>query len=366
MQTPVLSTTMGKRDYFLLRYFAAEDRFDVVDFARGYGGAVYSNFTGYPTGTTHKIFVNTAETSFITNQTKLYRWSLPLTEPMSGSQLTPGGISGSKTWWLACDAANSTMVVVDQGSGRVYVSTDGGDNWTEKQPQGDAGFEWAAAGISSDGAWMLVVQGSSVAEPNPARKVWLSEDSGESWTDVTPPCDDPHPHWLHAWVSTDHSRLITYNSNPGTPSYRQLFRRVDGTWEDITIPGTPNILLLVASNDCMKILAADPTARIYGTVDGGDTWVETQPVGDIDAGFVTLSMSRNGSVWGCQAADVIPYRSYTSGNLGVNWIGQDFAGNGFASGSTGAFGFNVNGTKWLIPGSGPAPSFPHSIWTNRL
>ena len=61
--------------------------------------------------------------------------------------------------------------------GNIWLSTDSGQSWTEKFPAGKPDLKWQGIASSSDGA--------KIAATVIFGDVWTSADAGQSWS---PPC----------------------------------------------------------------------------------------------------------------------------------------------------------------------------------
>jgi hypothetical protein len=87
----------------------------------------------------------------------------------------------------------------------------------------------------------------------------------------------------------------------------------DKKWESVSVSSDGNI-----------ILASVNHGRLYKSGDGGTTWSETQPAGDADKSWGTVSISSDGNtMWAAMAWG----RIYKSGNAGSTWSETQPVGN---------------------------------------
>jgi photosystem II stability/assembly factor-like uncharacterized protein len=105
------------------------------------------------------------------------------------------------------------MIVASAGdgspvNGRLFISTDYGVNWTEKQPNGDTDNYWYFAASNSDGTHLLVGIYNG--------RIYLSDDSGDTWTE-TQPAGATNKLWYAAALDSDGDKAIvsSYSSSSG-------------------------------------------------------------------------------------------------------------------------------------------------------
>jgi photosystem II stability/assembly factor-like uncharacterized protein len=115
--------------------------------------------------------------------------------------------AGIKTWGklassvngsilLATDAVSSNIPSVSTNTGYLYVSTDGGNNWSQKT---DAGNRlWSSLSVSSDGTKMI----ASVENGN----IYISSDTGSNWA---PDSSAGSRSWNSIATSSDNSKIVT-------------------------------------------------------------------------------------------------------------------------------------------------------------
>lgn len=140
---------------------------------------------------------------------------------------------------VASDNDGSNLFIATWGT-RLYVSADGGANWTETQPRGDVQEYWDMIASGSDGSFLII---------GGRHRLYTSVNGGSAWTERRPAGD------------------------------------VDAVWDGVACDSTG-----------AHLLAGNGT-RLYSSADGGINWREELPVGDVDKNWHGgLSINVDGSV----------------------------------------------------------------------
>lgn len=104
------------------------------------------------------------------------------------------------------DSDGSHLIAAVDG-GRLYISDDGGDTWSETQPIDDSGYGWNSVALDADGSNLFV----SYAQPGPkggtVGRLYISDDGGDTWTETQPVDIDGHG-WTHVAMDSDGSALM--------------------------------------------------------------------------------------------------------------------------------------------------------------
>lgn len=317
MEIPTLSTQVGYRDYFFLRYFSTEDRFDVVRFMKGYSsGTVWGAF--YPTGFSYlapwkaiamsgngnKIFVGTQRLSLSSNRGVTW-----VEKQVAGD--------ADRGWSVSMSADGLTLLAGDSLPGRLWLSVNGGTSFTEKRPSGaDANKGWEHSAISSDGTYIVVAENTTPA-------LWRSADGGANWSNISPTALGT-PRFWRVQISNDGAVIIAADIQPD--SLRQkLWLSTNGgsSWTDISPSAERQWYSTAMSSDGVVILAGGRTSigggyRAFFSLNQGSSWTETRPEGDIDVQYDGADMSGDGSVWYLGASGL-----YRSVDQGTTWELQD-------------------------------------------
>ncbi|KKL06206.1 hypothetical protein LCGC14_2598360, partial [marine sediment metagenome] len=154
----------------------------------------------------------------------------------------------------------------------VYLSTDLGDNWTRKQPDGVGVGDtvWSQGICSSDGTYIIVV--------SDANAIYRSANSGGAWASITPAGGD-------------------------TFSVNDLATSADGQF-----------MVIVGQN------TTDATESCYVSIDYGATWTAYKPVAS-SIEYTNCDISNDGTIIAVSASS----NFYISFDSGATWLEQGMA-----------------------------------------
>jgi len=140
-------------------------------------------------------------------------------------------------------------------------------DWIEKQPAGDSNESWQSSAVSASGKTIVALSGAGGTG-----KVWRSTDGGQNWTQIL---SSYSKQWMCCAVNSDGTRIIA----------GALF----------TLPNS---------------------GRLYLSTDGGESFGEVQPAGNLDKNWTGAAMSGDG-----QYIIVAAYGDYvyTSDDYGETW-----------------------------------------------
>jgi len=158
---------------------------------------------------------------------------------------------------------NGTYILLGEGGGRLWYSSNGGTSFTEQKPAGDANKDWRDYIVSDDGQILFACI--------PGGRFYRSENAGSNWSEV-----QPAGNVNAGWVCID------------------------------------------ASSDCNYVWAGCDGGRLYKSTDGGDSWSEVRPAGsNANKDWRNLTVSRDGSkVIVTNSSD---NKVWFSSDYGVNW-----------------------------------------------
>lgn len=94
------------------------------------------------------------------------------------SQIRPVG-DANGYWNVIAISSNNMLILAAENSGRIYLSTDGGDtdNWAEIQPAGDIDQQWTAVAIGADNLTMFAgISDGAMYRSGDAGGTWFAED----------------------------------------------------------------------------------------------------------------------------------------------------------------------------------------------
>jgi hypothetical protein len=169
---------------------------------------------------------------------------------------------------MAFAPSNPNIAYIGSSSGGAYASSDGG-------------FNWQAAGLSSQTVWALAVDPldpqTVYAATSQEGVVKVSTNGGGSWNNSSIPNRDVYA-------------LVVPLANPGAPlagTDDGVYQLVSGSWQALGLSGQTVAWISIDPADSQHILAGT-TDGAYTTIDSGLTW---QPVSAELAGHTVQNIS---------------------------------------------------------------------------
>lgn len=216
---------------------------------------------------------------------------------------------------VACDSDFSNLIVASN-SGRIYISNDSGDTWSESRPNGNQDLDWHCVASDGDGSTLLAcIYGG---------RLYKSTNSGSSWAEVQPDGDSDYnfdkikvsSNGLIIAISVYGGRL--YKSTNGGSSWTELQPEgdADKNWGGISI-----------SDDGTLILAGVYNGRGYISTNSGSTWTEVQPDGDFDRYWLDSEIKSDGSLIMTRVGGGI----FNSTDSGESWSETGVSGTGYSN-----------------------------------
>ena len=168
----------------------------------------------------------------------------------------------------------------------------GATAWVETQPAGDIDIFWTDIASDNDGSNLIV----SIYNG----RLYISSDSGSTWVE-TQPAGDINCDWKSIASDSDGSNLIAAarDSTLFPLFFGRLYISSDGgsTWVETQPAGDVDLSWnsVASDSDGSNLIAGIIIGRLYISSDGGSTWVETQPAGDIDKKWISVASDSDGS-----------------------------------------------------------------------
>jgi photosystem II stability/assembly factor-like uncharacterized protein len=264
----------------------------------------------------------------------------------------------AKAWVSVASSADGSKLLAATWDDQLYRSLDSGANWTASAPTN----YWSSVACSADGSrWVA----ASVAQTwtNQSGRIYVSADSGATWTTTSAPADL----WSSAAVSADGTKLVaaarTFSSqivgsgriylSTDSGSSWKLSGATSNNWISVACSASGTKLVAVAS------LENGGDGLIYTSSDSGATWnsVTTTPMG-----WSSVACSADGNTLVAVGFGVTSV-TYVSTNSGAAWSAwEQPAGAGWTSAACSADGgsiFAVGGPlgvlRWPLP---PPPVAP--------
>lgn len=206
----------------------------------------------------------------------------------------------------SADGSHLLLGVTDGGenyddSSVLYMSDDYGNTWENVGDVIDSGApnNWMSVDVSNNDQTMVAASigttdwDSGDWEEYPG-KIFISENAGSTWEDVSPVGPD---NWQHVVVSGDGSTIVAlaeddednaYISTDGGDNWTTSEIQDTWDWESLSISDDGDTILIGGENN-------SATSKVHLSVDGGDNWDDISP----DSGEMVFStrtaMSSDGS-----------------------------------------------------------------------
>lgn len=198
---------------------------------------------------------------------------------------------------------NSLAVAVSYGgnseeSSPLYISEDNGATWENVAPIIDPGMShnWRAVDVSNDGQTIVASSDSKIeigGSDSENGAVFISEDGGDNWTDITPADESD---WEFTVISGDGSKIVTLTDD--VEDFAYISNDGGDTWETSEVGYVWEWHSLAISDDGSKILVGGEygTAQLFLSEDGGatDNWGNITPELDYYAFDSIVSISDDG------------------------------------------------------------------------
>lgn len=244
---------------------------------------------------------------------------------MEQNRPTTTGVN--RTWSSLAMSEDGTRLVAAAYAGRLYVSTDSGATWAERQPAGNVDKAWSCVAMSSSGTKIVAAAWNG--------RLYVSADSGATWTERRPGAMDMY--WQRVTMSADGTRIVARPSD----SRHSIHASADSgnTWTEIQLPGAGLLRdheswsSVAISRDGGTLLVTDSyklhAATRFGgpretwtTCDFGANWPSWDDATAIIAGYPKntskscIALSSDGTK---MISGSWPDRLYVSRNSGVTW-----------------------------------------------
>ena len=242
----------------------AGEAFRVAGLARSASGALYAATTTSE--------VNEANTGTVFRSDDGETW-----EPVPALPLA---------WWL------DSILITDAGTllvggmkydpgdpgagaqGVIYRSTDGGENWSVAVERTDTAIVHTLLQRSN---------GDVVAGAGPGGIILLSSDDGENWQPLL--ATPPNAEHVYALAETADGTL--YAGGERTDGSGVVYRFTGGAWEETAaLDNAASVYALLEDSSQVLYVGAtstDDTGRVFRSLDGGQSWEPSEPLGDSQA-----------------------------------------------------------------------------------
>jgi hypothetical protein len=214
-----------------------------------------------------------------------------------------------RAYTAIASSADGTRLVA-ASAGYILVSTNAGAEWIT--PGLSISEVWQSVVSSADGARLVGVSGTLSPVPGESRKgsIWISSDSGSTWSNASAPAD----YWHSVASSADGTRLAAASSESGS-IYTSTNSGSDWT---LTSAPTNNWTSVACSADGTKLVAVASPGWIYISTNSGNTWTTTS-AGSNQWQSVASSADGTRLAAACIELSSDPGQIYTSADAGATW-----------------------------------------------
>jgi photosystem II stability/assembly factor-like uncharacterized protein len=229
---------------------------------------------------------------------------------------------------VSMSAGGSHLAVIGgEGNPGLYISNNSGSTWENVSEEVDPGrsYIWTSVDLSNDGQTIVATsdEGYDTAETTWIEgRIFLSEDGGDSWNNITPIDDD---YWSEVVVSGDGSTIAVGASSNGNVYVTEN----DGVdWAtNAYIEGAVSVKNLAISDNGNKILAGgengdDIYTHLAISDDTGGTWTSIDPDAEDNIGTLIPAISADGNTIAVATSgysDDYNDSVFISENDGVDW-----------------------------------------------
>ena len=188
---------------------------------------------------------------------------------------------------------------ISEGAGNIWLSTDSGLSWTEHVLGGSI-QQWRGIDISDDGTKIV----AGINQGN----LWTSTDSGTTWTEVSSPTNK---RFIGVKVSADGTKF------GAVASFGGFWSSTDGTTWTKSSGISSHFFYgnLAMSDDGNKLVVAVMSGNLWSSTDSGDTWSEDTSIGATKI-WQGVHMSGDGSKFMAVSNEGF----YLSTDDGANWV----------------------------------------------
>lgn len=209
--------------------------------------------------------------------------------------ISVGSVAANPTPWASCSiSADANVLLATSTTGLLYISTNGGNNWTVRSIHSGNINRRAIVATESGNELFSVVYGG---------KIEYSSNSGVTWSTAF----DLNQNWIGICASTSLNKIyaIAYQG--------YIYQSMDSgaTWNRVEFRNLPWVAI-ACSTDGSKAVAVAKGGNIYNTTESGTNWTPR----DEKRKWVGVALSSNGNK---TAAVVEGGFVYTSSNSGDNW-----------------------------------------------
>lgn len=225
----------------------------------------------------------------------------------------------NRSWRTLASDGDGSVLVAGASSGRLYTSDDSGVTWTERQPNGDADFHWSDAASDSDGSVLMVVMDVSGGG---STKLFVSVNSGVNWTEREPKGSPETFRSMYVDCSNSSGgvNMIAAYAGEGEFSGRVWTSDDTGaTWSEVRPNGDTGFAWRTAAidDDGSNLIVAEFIGSLWTSDDRGVTWFEARPG---NGRWISVASDSDGSTLVAVVSAVLPGNNKVFYSIdGITW-----------------------------------------------
>jgi photosystem II stability/assembly factor-like uncharacterized protein len=209
---------------------------------------------------------------------------------------------------VACNS-DGTKLIACVYNGRLYTSANAGANWEERRPDGTSNKNWRCLASSSNGN--VLYAGIYEAGTGKSGFIWRSTDSGENWTKLTPKSSTAG-NWKDVACSSDGTKVVAVefggklyvSTDSGANWSVPASVNYNTNWNAVSCNSDGSVMTGVVSGSYVYVSTDYGATWDYKTSSGARSWYDISIDG---SGNVIIACVYNGRV-------------YQSSNAGVSWV----------------------------------------------
>ncbi len=217
-----------------------------------------------------------------------------------GNWVQDVSVGSSKEWQAIAMSGNGTIQTAVESHGNIWTSNNTGVDWIEDNSVGNILY-WSDIAMGEDGTIQTAV--------TPAYGLWRSNDTGVNWIE-----DNSVGNILWYGIAMNHDGTIQTAVGVGNI---WIYNNSGVDWINVTPPGTtPHTFWfrIAMSSDGTIQTAVTLHGNIWRSNDAGVTWIEDNSVGIKN--WRDIAMNHDGTI---QTAVVYGGNIFTSNDTGANW-----------------------------------------------
>jgi len=251
---------------------------------------------------------------------------------------------------VACSADGSRMIAVSL-EGLVCTSTNWGGTWASNSPA--AGVQWLAAASSADGARLAIAGQTAGITAGPAGGIYVSADGGANWS----LSDAPATNWTSLAASADGSRLVATQLGDYLHYSGAIYTSTNSgkNWVLAIAPAAEWLSAASSADGTRLVAASDSPVNSLGpgllclSTNAGLTWA---PSGAPPEYWNTVACSADGTKLVAAGSGAL----YTSADSGATWTSNNIDYEYWLSAASSADGGRLAVVGWQIYTSASSPT----------